>query len=66
MNNTTARRARAARIHDARMSNTFALVTDARERKAIEAREAAEHAERAVVAARFDAMDLDELFAHFD
>ncbi|URM87335.1 hypothetical protein SEA_BANQUO_4 [Gordonia phage Banquo] len=66
MNNTTARRARAARIHDARMSNTFALVTDSRDREAIEAREAAEHAAGAAEAARFAAMDLDELFAHFD
>ncbi|AQY55605.1 hypothetical protein PBI_HUFFY_3 [Gordonia phage Huffy] len=77
MNNTTARRARAARIHDARMSNTFALISDARETAAFEAERAAERAARdaaeAATAARLAAMtdaerdaDLEAFFADFD
>ncbi|WNO25748.1 hypothetical protein SEA_GOIB_4 [Gordonia phage Goib] len=71
MNNTNARRARAARIHDARMSNTFAMVTDSRETAAAE--QAQRDADARVIAeARAnmvtldDATDLEEFFAQFD
>lgn len=76
----TARRARATRIHDARMSNTFSLVVDASEIRAADARATAERAaeDRRMKNARtaFDANvathknngldDLDAFFAAFD